>query len=319
MAIPRSHSYAVVLCVSFSLFWEQLSSSPLNQRPIIGILAQEASYSFDKLGKSYIAASYVKYIESAGARVVPISISLTEDQYQKLFYSINGLLLPGGGANLKTSQFSKNAALFYKLALQANNDGTHFPIWGTCLGFEELTVITSGKKLLINTDTSNVPLPLNFTKDAKDSRMFKDFPVDLMKALAVEPLTLNSHRWSLSVKNFTNNTELRNFYKILSTNMDSQGIEFISTMEALNYPIYAVQWHPEKNSFEWSRKKYIAHTPNAVKVTSYMAEFFVNEARKNWHQFCNETEEKNALIYNYAPIYTENISSFEQIYIIDGN
>ena len=37
-----------------------------------GILSQDSSEKFSKYGKSYIASSYVKYIESAGARVVPI-------------------------------------------------------------------------------------------------------------------------------------------------------------------------------------------------------------------------------------------------------
>lgn len=43
--------------------------------PIFGILSQE-TYIVDKYlpekHKSFIAASYVKYLESAGARVVPI-------------------------------------------------------------------------------------------------------------------------------------------------------------------------------------------------------------------------------------------------------
>ncbi|GCC36955.1 gamma-glutamyl hydrolase-like isoform X2 [Chiloscyllium punctatum] len=302
----------------FSVLCAPLTALRLNQRPLVGVLAQKTYGFFERFGDSYIAASYVKYLESAGAQVVPIGIDLTEDQYRKLFYSINGLLLPGGGANLVHSPYASNAAFFYKLALQANDNGTYFPVWGTCLGFEELTVLTSGMKLLITTNTSHVPLPLNFTKDATDSRMFKNFPVDLMKALAVEPLSANFHYKSLSVKNFTSNAKLRNFYKILSTNMDSQGIEFVSTMEGKKYPIYGVQWHPEKNPFEWSRKKKIPHSPHAVEAAWYMANFFVNEARKNWHRFSDEVEEGNALIYNYVPVYTGNVSSFQQIYIING-
>lgn len=34
--------------------------------------------------------------------------------------------------------------------------------------------------------------------ESKDSRMFKDFPADLMASLANEPLTENSHEWSIS-------------------------------------------------------------------------------------------------------------------------
>ncbi|XP_067836270.1 gamma-glutamyl hydrolase [Heptranchias perlo] len=324
MAALRPHSLAVLLFVSLSLSlsWDRLSAAPLtqlNERPIIGVLAQKTFGAFKKFGNSYIAASYVKYLESAGARVVPISINLTEDEYAKLFYSINGVLIPGGGANLITSPYAKIAALYYNLALKAKDHGTHFPVWGTCLGFEELTVITSGEKLLIATNTSNLSLPLKFAKDAVNSQMFKNFPEDLMQALAVEPLTANSHRWSLSVKNFTSNTKLSNFYKILTTNTDSQQVEFVSTMEARSYPIYGVQWHPEKNPYEWSTKKKFPHTPNAVKVAWYMADFFVNEARKNYHYFSDGTEEAKALIYNYAPVYTGNISSYEQIYLIDKN
>lgn len=48
----------------------------LNDSPIIGILAQEISYHLDSKWpgefKSFIAASYVKFLEGGGARVVPI-------------------------------------------------------------------------------------------------------------------------------------------------------------------------------------------------------------------------------------------------------
>lgn len=47
---------------------------------------------------------------------------------------------------------------------QANSRGDYFPVWGTCLGFEQLLVITSGEKLLCRTNTRGVSLPLNFTQ-----------------------------------------------------------------------------------------------------------------------------------------------------------
>lgn len=56
-----------------------LADYPLvNDEPIIGVLSQEMSYYLDGkypgqfTGGSYIAASYVKFVESGGARVVPI-------------------------------------------------------------------------------------------------------------------------------------------------------------------------------------------------------------------------------------------------------
>lgn len=54
----------------------QPSVSYLNERPIIGILSQEirgkAMLSSSSGYQSYIAASYVKFVEGGGARVVPI-------------------------------------------------------------------------------------------------------------------------------------------------------------------------------------------------------------------------------------------------------
>ena len=77
----------------------------INDRPIIGILAQECQpyFSEELCSTSYIAASYVKYIESAGARVVPVLINQPEEYYQTIFDSTNGLLIPGGDVSLVDS------------------------------------------------------------------------------------------------------------------------------------------------------------------------------------------------------------------------
>lgn len=53
-----------------------VTTEALNSQPIIGILSQETysvnKYFPDENYKSYIAASYVKFVESAGGRVVPV-------------------------------------------------------------------------------------------------------------------------------------------------------------------------------------------------------------------------------------------------------
>nr|XP_028592688.1 gamma-glutamyl hydrolase [Podarcis muralis] len=289
----------------------------INERPIIGILAQETDFkSFQKYGSSYIGASYVKFIESAGARVVPIRLNRSDEEYDKIFSSINGILYPGGSVSLETSEFARVAKIFYNKALEANDRGDYFPVWGTCLGHQLLSVLTCGEDLLTWTNTDGFALPLNFTPDAKNSGIFQDFPADLLQQMASEPLTSNFHFWSLSVQNFTNNEKLRNFYKILTTNVHNN-VDFISTMEAHRYPVYGVQWHPEKNPYEWKNSTGIPHSKAAVKVTYYIADFLVSEARKSNHRFPNKSEETNALIYNFNPVFTGPFSSFDQAYFFD--
>lgn len=293
----------------------QLSS--LNQRPIIGILAQEnLPEDPSPQGSSYIAASYVKFIESAGGRVVPVRINRTEEEYAKIFNSINGLLLPGGDINIEYSKFTEAARVFYKLALKANNAGDYFPLWGTCQGFQQLTVLTANKNLLTNTDTEAVALPLVFSPGAQFSRLFKHFPKNLLQSLAQENITGNFHVWSLSVQNYSRNPALKRFYKVLSTNTDGK-IEFISTMEAHRYPFYAVQWHPEKSPFEWIDKPGMVHSAAAVQASFYTANFFISEARKNTHKFPSADDEEKALIYNYIPHFKKDNFYFVQNYYFD--
>uniref|UniRef100_A0A667YCC9 folate gamma-glutamyl hydrolase n=1 Tax=Myripristis murdjan TaxID=586833 RepID=A0A667YCC9_9TELE len=256
-------------------------------------------------GSSYIAASYVKYLEGAGARVVCL---------------LCWLLLPGGDVDLQKSQFSRTAKIFYNLALRANDAGDYFPIWGTCQGFQQLSVLTANKNLLTLTDTKAVALPLTLTPGIPllphSLRLFRSFPKDLLQSLAEENITSNFHSWSLSLQNYSRNAKLKRFYKILSTNNDGKK-EFISTMEAYRYPFYAVQWHPEKSPFEWIDKPGMVHSSSAVRASFYTASFFISEAMKNHHHFSSPLEEERALIYNFSPVFRGIHAVFVQNYYFD--
>ena len=46
--------------------------------------------------------------------------------------------------------------------------------------------------------------------------------------------------------------EMDKFWNILSLNADEDGLEFISSFEAKDFPIFGTQFHPEKNAYEWA-------------------------------------------------------------------
>ncbi|XP_058864468.1 gamma-glutamyl hydrolase-like isoform X4 [Acipenser ruthenus] len=205
----------------------------INDRPIIGILTQETEDdNLKPYGKTYIPSSYVKYLESAGCRVTPVKLNLTLPEYEKIFNSINGMMFIGGAVNLLTSDFAKAAAVFYKLALKAYVSGDYFPLWGTCLGFQLLTALVAGDDLLTNATVENKALPLKLTAGAESSRMFRNFPPELMKSLSQEPLTGNFHHYGIATQTFEGNERLESFFSILSTNKAKEGVEFVSTIEA---------------------------------------------------------------------------------------
>lgn len=74
--IINSDRYFHVVDTDNSNNSDEKSNIVLNDRPVIGVLAQEISRHLNTKYpgeyKSYIAASYVKFAEGAGARVVPI-------------------------------------------------------------------------------------------------------------------------------------------------------------------------------------------------------------------------------------------------------
>ncbi|XP_056233452.1 gamma-glutamyl hydrolase [Seriola aureovittata] len=292
-----------------------LNQEAVNERPVIGILTQLVSDDVMKpFGRTYIPASYVKYIESGGSRVMPIRLTLTTAEYENIFKKINGLLFIGGAADLEASDYARVAKIFYRLALTANNAGDFFPIWGTCMGMQLLTVLVAGENLLANTTAENIAMPLNLTREAHSSRMFQGFPDELMKTLTQEPLTGNFHHYGVIVETFQENEKLQNFFSVLSTNVAENGAHFVSTIEGKRYPFYGVQWHPEVNRFQWDKKLNFPHSPHAIQLSSLLAEFFVNEGRRSLHQFDNPEEEASSLIYNYMPIYAGNFTGYEQLY-----
>ncbi|KAI3372729.1 hypothetical protein L3Q82_023193 [Scortum barcoo] len=231
-----------VLCDSKGLP-TKLNQEAVNDRPVIGILTQLVSDDVMKpFGSTYIPASYVKYIESGGSRVMPIRLTLTTKEYENIFRQINGLLFIGGAADLETSDFARVAKIFYRLALRANDAGDFFPIWGTCMGMQLLTVLVAGENLLTNTTAENVALPLNLTTEAGSSRMFEGFPNELMKALTQEPLTGNFHHYGVTVQTFQENAKLQGFFSLLSTNVAENGAHFVSTLEGKRYPFCPTEY-----------------------------------------------------------------------------
>ena len=66
-------------------------------RNVAGVFAQPSTSKEGSCGGNctYIAASYVKYLEAAGARVVPVDFYASESQLDKLFTSLNGFFFTG--------------------------------------------------------------------------------------------------------------------------------------------------------------------------------------------------------------------------------
>ncbi|GLJ13197.1 hypothetical protein SUGI_0207310 [Cryptomeria japonica] len=275
------------------------------ERPVIGIVSHPGDGASGRLSNatnvSYIAASYVKFVESGGARVIPLIFNEPEDILEQKFKLINGLLFTGGWC--KTGLYYQIVEKLFKLALEENDNGDYFPVFGVCLGFELISMILSkDQNILERFNATKMPSTVQFVGNpTKESDMFKRFSPKLLNKLTTKRLIMQNHMFGLSPERIQGNTELARFFKILTTSTDESGKTYVSTVQGYNYPVTGFQWHPEKNAFEWGMAT-IPHSEDAVRVTQNVASFFISEARKSSRRR-SEKEVLAELIYNYSPTY----------------
>lgn len=107
-------------------------------------------------------------------------------------------------------------------------------------------------------------------------------------------------------------------HRSVLTTRPSSRIFLISLLHAVNvnYKLSGVQFHPEKNQFEFNKGKGFPHSSDSIKAAQYLANFFVNETRRNSNGFSNDTAEAEALIYQFCPKYTGLKNGYyEQLYV----
>ncbi|XP_063696010.1 gamma-glutamyl hydrolase A-like [Culicoides brevitarsis] len=266
--------------------------------------------------KQFIAASYVKFLEGGGARVVPVWINQTEDYYRDIMNKVNGIFFPGGSSSFKKSHgFSEAGYQIYKIAKELNDKGDYFPLWGTCLGFELLTYWDADRAdHRVKCKSENQPLPLDFTLNYNNHRLFQLASHDIIHSLRYKNITSNFHSYCITEESLKKVGTEKNWIT-LSTNKDFDGLEFISSFEHSRYPFFGTQFHPEKNMYEWSIDKVIPHDEDATRANQYFARFFVEETRKNRHRFDTLNNELAHLIFNFPKTFTSHKSIYSECYL----
>jgi len=295
--------------------------------PVIALLMQPT------LHGSMTPASYVKWLEMAGARVALLPYDADDSQVDAVFKQVNGALWIGGEALVPPS-----ARRMYANAVAAYKVGDIFPIWGTCDGFEWMLQIAAENDSVLTTgfDAEDLPLPLNLTAAASDSRLLSECSsmlvgarqykkMTIRDALSTLPITPNSHHMGVTPADFARFAPLVEAFSVLATNVDRRGKPFVSLMEAKHgLPFWGSQFHPEKSIFEQGRRlpggepaQSFDHSPAAVAVSQYFANTFVDACRESKHAFASATDEWESLVYQYSPT-TAYQPFIVQSYFVDG-
>ena len=86
-------------------------------------------------------AAYVKFMEAAGARVVPLIHGQDEESLLKV-RKLNGVLYPGGGGDY--IEFGRK---IFNEMISINDNGGFYPAYGICLGFENMAIWASPREM----------------------------------------------------------------------------------------------------------------------------------------------------------------------------
>lgn len=290
----------------------------LDSRPVIGILTHPFDGAKERIHKgdrwSNIPASYVKLVESGGARVIPLVYNEPENSIFEKLDLVNGVLFTGGFE--KEGLYYRVAKKIFERILEKNDEGDYFPLFAICLGLQLLTMFVSkDNDILESSNTRDYPSTLQFTGNSKlDGTVFEKFPDHLLGKLGTDPIVMENHRYCLTLERMRENIDLSLFFKILTTTLDRDDKVYVSTMQAYDYPVTAVQWHPEKAAFEWAAASVFPHSEDAVGIGQHVANFIVREARKSPYRPSNQ-HVLDKLIYNHSAHYRGHEGvGYDQIY-----
>lgn len=299
-----------------------------NNRPIIGVLTTGLDGAKNPLkpvsylvNKAYVGASYVKFIEQAGARVVPIVEDMQDKNFKKLLTKLNGVLLPGNDADTGDGGYFYKVKEILAYSKKQTAQKKKFPVLGIGRGAQRIIISVSGKDSLEEGDALNLTAPLFWrNNDLKTSKMFgKLAPRGVVEILGKKPVASFFSENVLPAANYFNDTKLTKTIRALSVNIDRNGTKFVSTFESINHPWYGLLWHPEKSQFEFNPTLSVDHTVYSIFTSQFIANFFVSEARENENKFDGRWDENKYTISKYRPYFVGNItnSDYDQVFAYD--
>lgn len=281
-----------------------------NQRPIIGIFTQstDSDEPVEELqhgpvpnnnNVSYIAASYIKYIQMSGAQVIPIFAYSKRSYFDDLLPRINGVLFPGGDSDIDISnKWTQNADYILKYGIEQNKKGNVFPIWGTCLGMQLLAYLTAGYDGKAIAEVRGEVAVRNTIAIQPDSEILSDLsPTLLTRLQSGTGILYFNHHFAVTRQYYENSAQLQRFWQVDSYTTSSYSDEFLSMFTAKDYPFYGVQFHPEKNLFEW--KVYADRSEYGAEIVQILSNRFVEKARQSKNQFAKVEDFVKLSIYNY--------------------
>lgn len=298
---------------------------------------------------SYFPSSYAKWLKERGVDILPIDIN--DDLYSILeaVQAVDGLLLTGGAVPLYMHEKSfendldfssimelKHPSFYTRVIkeviklIKSINDKKHrvYPIWATCLGFESLVLNESSLDVAldrVHNEGYNSHLELDSRDDIKQTRFYDYFSKNpnLLDSMAKKNLFFFNHENGFIENHFMKNEYLRTNYHVIatSTTKHKNNQHIVAVIENKKYPIFGVQFHPEKNKFEHHPSVTADRDDETLTICDDLANLFLTQIKKGNSRKTQQLQDwilqERSMRYT---LYVEtNVGVFDEIYFFKKN
>lgn len=248
-------------------------------RPLVGIYPSMYGMVDPAVAAAYYR-SYQLWLEQSGAQSIVLPGEGDEGDAERALAGVDGLLLPGG----PTRPVQPFARHLLQRAIQVGLNGSYFPVWGTCLGFQWIIEAVAGKSLVeIGVyNASDLAANLEFHKTTEPGRIWASANASMLHWLRRDEVVYMNHEDGVSLEHFRQNAYLTKHFDLVATSFDRKGLDYVAAFEGKTLPIYAVQFHPEKVRYQPQTPTFmnIPRSAQAVAEADFLSSFFDDQVRQ---------------------------------------
>ena len=286
---------------------------------------------------SFFPSSYAKWLKMHGVQIVPLDIFASADEIRETMRVVDGILLTGGAVPLykpeshieietdtapaqhirEFSFYTKKVKEIIRFAKDINKEGRVFPIWTTCLGFEGLILGEANLQVSLS-NVNNTNFASNITLVDRENDFVRYFDDKEVEEMENQHIFYFNHEHAFFVNQFTENEVLARKYRVIAqtysrNSPDSNPI--VAVIESKKYPIYGVQFHPEKNEFESKVK--VERDTQALAILTKFSRFFCEKLQGSNN--AQKLETLSRKLAQYSLYVGTDIGVFDEVYIFQKN
>lgn len=191
-------------------------------------------------------------------------------------------------------------------------------MWGTCLGFEVMIYYESKYKIKTSHPTSlNERYQIKFIRDKFNKSAFKEImSPNSAKHLEDEAASYFNHHYGFELNDFYKSEDLKKAFNVVAY-YQKKSKDYVAIVQHKKYPIYGVQFHPEKILFEHKRRLDLRLTLNSSIASQEMSRILFAPTLRNVNMFPSQRMLGHFLLDNFASVKT--YGTFASIYLFNAN